>query len=294
MSPIVESLVDQLDGLRQRWWLFSLLTTITLGFTASLGAFFLLMLLDAQCRFSQIGLVLCAVCWLGVTLYFGTLIVRRLLRDDRTLDGTARIIEGEYPQLENRLINVVQLSRKLQESTPESITIFEMAAVQRAATEVDRETLSGISAQFGRFTRFRRCMQTPRDWCESILLLAMVLGFAFVVAHHVPAWSSSANRLLQPWRFRPAVGLVGDIHVTPGDATVLVDTDLDVLGEIENPTGKEWTGTLYIREKLDPSKKNKQNTANGESTAERAIPLVAQDGYTQFTATIPAIASPLQ
>ncbi|MDO4557862.1 MAG: hypothetical protein Q4C47_02740, partial [Planctomycetia bacterium] len=306
MSPIVESLVNQLDGLRQRWWLFSLLTTVTLGFATSLGVFFSLMLLDALCRFSRTGLALCAFGWLAVTVYSGLLIVRRLLRNDRTIDGTARIVENEFPQLESRLINVVQLSRKLRASTTEPVTAFEVAAVRRAAAEVDRDTLAEISSRFGRLARFRRCMQTPGDWGESLVLLAVVLVFAVVIAHRVPAWSSSANRLLQPWNFRPAIGLVGPIRVTPGDTNVLVDSDLEILAEIDNPTGKEWTGTLYVTEESGTdtsgvrSVKNAERAKNAGSGkddtdgGERIIPLVAEEGYTRFRATIPSIAHPLR
>ena len=53
MSPAAESVIQRLDGARQKWWLFSLLTTAVLAACVSLAAFLLLMLADAFLRFSQ-------------------------------------------------------------------------------------------------------------------------------------------------------------------------------------------------------------------------------------------------
>ena len=305
MSPLVESLVEKLDGLRQRWWLFSLLTTVTLAFVATLGIFFLLMLFDAKWRFSQTGLLLCAAMWVAVTGCAVFQVARRLLHNDRTIDGTARIVESEFPELESRLINVVQLSRRVAVTDVNtgpgggSETAFEMAAMHRSAEEVDSEVFSAVSGRFGRVSRFRRCMQTPRDWVESLVLLGVVFLFAVFVAQRVPSWGASANRLLRPWSFQPSVGAVGRIHVTPGDADVFVDTDLEVCGEIENTDGREWEGTLYIAEESDPTSRGGSGDAvagegNAGDVGRRAIPLVPEAGNMRFRATIPAIARPLR
>ena len=47
MSPAAESVIERLDGARQKWWLFSLLTTAVLAACVSLGTFLALMLADA-------------------------------------------------------------------------------------------------------------------------------------------------------------------------------------------------------------------------------------------------------
>lgn len=324
MSPIVNRLLEKLDALRQQWWFFSLLTTITFGFGVLLGFFFLLMLLDAYWRLSRGGLIFCASVWLLMAVYVLFLITRRLLRDDRTMDGTARIIESEFPQLESRLINVVQFSRSLgssvvsepgeespanavdasRVSASSAMRAFELTAANRAATEINADEILTVSKHFGRWTRFRRQMQTPRDWCESLVFLVMVLIFAVVVNQKIPAWGAAANRLLQPWSFQPAIGAVGAIRVKPGDAEILVDSDLEIVGEIDRANGQSWRGYLFVEELeiLETSESSGTNRVenrktNGETSGtpkERKIPMVCDvDGKT-FHATLAAISKPLR
>ncbi len=337
MSPIVNRLLEQLDALRQQWWFFSLLTTITFGFGVLLGLFFLLMLLDAYCRLSQGGLIFCASVWLCVVIYILFLITRRLLRDSRTIDGTARMIENEFPQLESRLINLVQFARNLgstivsdsvdteksergkngtvvgTESTAmapaSSMTqAFELAAANRAAAEIDPDEILTVSKRFGRWTRFRRQMQTPRDWCESLVFLAIVVIFAVVANQKFPAWGAAANRLLQPWSFQPAIGAVGTIRVTPGDTEVLIDSDLEIIGEIEraivpDKRASNGRGYLWVEELANSETDgtvNQTNRAEHEigdaagTSKERKIPMVCDADGKTFRATLSAITKPIR
>ena len=47
MSPAAENVIERLDGARQKWWLFSLLTTAVLAACVSLATILALIVTDA-------------------------------------------------------------------------------------------------------------------------------------------------------------------------------------------------------------------------------------------------------
>ncbi|MBN1910441.1 MAG: hypothetical protein JW818_11925, partial [Pirellulales bacterium] len=71
MSPDAKRVIERLDAARERWWLFTLLSTAVLGVCASMGLLLLCMLGDALARLPQAGLWTLFLIWLGVTLAVG-------------------------------------------------------------------------------------------------------------------------------------------------------------------------------------------------------------------------------
>ena len=57
MSPAADSVIQRLDAARQKWWLFSLLTTAVLAVCASFGTLLVFMLADAFAEASAIWLL---------------------------------------------------------------------------------------------------------------------------------------------------------------------------------------------------------------------------------------------
>ena len=49
MSPAAENVIERLDGARQKWWLFSLLSTTVLASSLSFGIFLAMMLANPSC-----------------------------------------------------------------------------------------------------------------------------------------------------------------------------------------------------------------------------------------------------
>jgi len=272
MSPAAQSIIERLDAARQKWWLFTLLSSAVMALSVSFGTALVFMLADVLFRFSQLTLaVLCGV-WLLVTLTLLGFLFRRLARSQRTLEATARCVEYEFPELGSDLINVLQLS----EDTQNVNRAFCEAAVQAAAMRVGHVDFEGAAARESRWRRFLYCMQTPRDLGESVGVLAVLIGIAVVCQMFLPNWGSAANRLMQPWEFVPSIGSVEIVSVKPGSTEVLVGSSLEIIAEFRNPQKKPVKGTLYV-------------TQEGER--EVAMPMMA-DQEKFFKLTIPSVLKP--
>ncbi len=275
MSPAAHAVIRRLDAARQKWWLFTLLTTTVLAAGGSLGLLLVFMLGDALVRLPQPVLLVMFLAWLGATVALGVVVFRRLGRGQRSLEATARRVEAEFPELGSDLINVVQLSEANGGQNP----AFCLAAVNEAAVRIGARRFEEAAEHESRWRRLLWCMQTPRDLVESLVLLG-VLVLAAVLCHVlVPGWGSAASRLLSPWRFVPAVGSVKIVSVTPGDTNVLVGSSLEIAAEIENPAGKAWPASLFV-------------TVEGEKETE--LPMSAGEKQQRYTLTLPAIIKPLK
>ena len=133
MSPAADSVIQRLDAARQKWWLFSLLTTSVSALCVSLGALLVFMLADSLLKFWKLALLGMFLAWLLVTLAIMLGVGRRLLRGGRSLEAAARRVEAEFPALGSSLINVVQLS----EDRKNVDRAFCEAAVNQAAAEIE-------------------------------------------------------------------------------------------------------------------------------------------------------------
>jgi len=262
MSPAAQNVIRRLDAARQKWWLFTLLTTAVLATCVSLATLFVFMLTDAFLKFSQFFLLGLFLAWLAVTITMIVLVCRRLARSQRSLEATARRVEVEYPELGSNLINVVQLSS----DTKNVDRAFCEAAVAQAAGQIGHVRFEEAPCKETRWRRFRYCMQTPRDLGESIMALGALVALAVVCHLLVPNWGSAANRLMKPWDFVPSVGSVKIVEVMPEDTDVLVGASLEITAEIvDRPKGDPYRATLFV---------------TPEDEAESALPMAADERRT--------------
>ena len=275
MSPQAQEIIDRLDGTRQRWWLFTLLSTAVLATCISFGILLVFVLADSLVRFPQIALAVLFGVWFVVTAALLVLVGRRLARSDRSLEATARRVEVEFPELGSELINLVQLSGGAKSGDP----AFCEAAIRQAAARTGAMRFDRAATRENRLSRFLHCMQTPRDLAESVVVLGLLVVAALACQLLIPTWGSAASRLLKPWRYVPAVGSVQITSVTPGNTEVLLGSSLEIAAEIKNPDQKEYRATLFV-------------TPDGEQ--ESAVSMGADESSTRFKAAIPSIVKALK
>jgi hypothetical protein len=272
MSPVAESVLERLDATRQKWWLFTLLSTLVLAVSFSFGLLLTFVAADALIRCSQLGLILLFAAWLATTAGLLGFVGYRLARSHRSLEATARRIEWECPELGNDLINVVQLADDVRIAD----RAFCEAAIRNAAARIGTFRFDEAARREGRLRRFVHCMQMPRDLAESTGLLALLAVLAVVSSMLLPNWGSAASRLMKPWGFVPSVGQVGEIRVSPGNTEVLAGTSVEVLGTIENPAAASYPATLFVA---------------AEGDAESSYAMAPDEAGANYRATIPAVVS---
>jgi hypothetical protein len=296
MSPAAETVIHRLDAARQKWWLFSLLSTFALAICVSAGLFLVFLMLDARFRFSQGILATMFLVWLSVTGYSMWIVARRLARHDRSLEATARRVESEFPELGSHLINLVQLS----EHDKQANTPFREAAVVEAASQVERIAFDAAAKKQSRFRRLLYCMQTPRDLAEAFVLLALVVVAVIYCKSMIPNLGSAANRLLTPWNFVPSVGRAGKIDIKPGDAEVILGGNLAITAMLDNPPSNTLDARLFIQPDGEPETAVSMNVGQVAN-----LPTVGQisnlskntTGQIEnlsYEATIPSILKPLR
>ncbi len=243
MSPNAQRVIDRLDQLRQKWWVFTMLSSTVWAVSASLALFLLFACLDSFFRFSQLALGIGLVAWLLSTVGLVGFVLRRIMISQRSLEGTARCVETENPELESNLINLVQLSQDERNVDRE----FCRAAVDQAAKQVDSFPFDKVTVRETRFRRFLYSLQTPRDFVEACCVLGLLLFLSVLGSAMLPNWSSAAGRLAKPWEFVPSVGNV-KIDVKPGNTEVLLGTPLEITAETDEPlTETPFSALLYVQ-----------------------------------------------
>lgn len=271
MSPVVEATLERLEEARQRWWLFSMLCRLLSVVGVSFALLMICVLLDVFLQFSRAGLAVLFVMWSGATLAVVGHTVYRLLHHQRTLEATARRVELAFPELGNHLINLLQLAHH---ADAEGDRSFAAAAVREATWRVGDVPFQRASERQTRWERWCAGLQTPRDLLEFAGTVAGLLLLAYLLSIALPKWSSSAQRIFQPWRFVPQVGTVKILAVSPGNAEVLVGARLEITAQIETPEERRPTATLFV------------TAADGEETAHR---MGANSTYDAFSFTLPAV-----
>ncbi|MDR3199604.1 MAG: hypothetical protein LBU34_17180 [Planctomycetaceae bacterium] len=295
MSPTVQNVINRLDQLRQKWWIFTLLSSAVWAISASLGLFMIFALIDTFLRLPQTILAAGFIIWLLTTIALLTFVIRRLVISQRSLEGTARCLEAENPILESHLINLVQLSN----DTENVDRGFCRAAIEQAAQTVEKFPFESVTSKETRFRRFLYSLQTPRDFLEACVCLIFLSVLAFLGNSVFPNWSSAANRLTKPWDFVPSVGTVR-IEVQPGNTEVLIGTSLQVIAETEEPVAeKPLTVTLFV--KTDGTEKEERMmmfpdetvpTSNNETANNEISPLPENRIRKSYSVTIPVIGKP--
>ena len=230
MSPKAQRVIDQLDNLRQKWWVFTMLSSTVWAMSVSLSIFLLFACLDSFFRFSQFFLGIGLAVWFLSTVGLVGFVLRRIMLCQRSLEGTARCVETENPELESHLINLIQLSHD-ERNVDQT---FCRAAVDQAANRVDSFAFEKVTVRETRFRRFLYSLQTPRDFAEACGVLGFLLFLSILGSALLPNWSSAAGRLTKPWEFVPSVGDV-KIDVKPGSVEVLLGTPLEISAETDEP-----------------------------------------------------------
>ncbi|MHB1033166.1 MAG: hypothetical protein ACYC35_03990 [Pirellulales bacterium] len=275
MSPAAEAVLGRLDETRQRWWLFTFLTSAVLASCASFGTLLVFVCTDALVQLSQAALAVLFVAWLGLTVAMAVGLFRRFTQAQRNLAATARRVELELPEVGSDLINLVQLSHNDGEAT----AAFSQAAVAQAAGRLATVRFDQAARKESRWRRFRFCMQTPRDLGESFAVL-LALGALAVLCHLlIPSWGSAASRLMNPWKFVPSIGSVRIVEVKPGNTEVLIGSRLDVVARIDNPEGRSYPATLYV-------------TREGQE--ETALAMQPDDENRRYTVSFPSVLAAMQ
>lgn len=269
MSPAAENVIDRLDAARQKWWLFSMLSTTALAACVSFGMFVCFMAADALLLLPPPWLLGLSAAWLLTSLALMIVVGRRLLRGQRGIEATARRVESEFPDMGSDLINIVQL----REGRDNQNQAFCEAAVNRAAAKIGRLPFDRAAAKESRLQRFIHCIQTPRDLAESLAVLALLIVVALFCRALLPNWGSAVSRLFAPWTFVPSVGSVEIVGVTPGDADVLVGESVRIAAEIRNPDGRPHQATLFIAKNDRP---------------ETPLPMTADRTHSRYTLTVPS------
>jgi hypothetical protein len=267
--------LQRLDATRQKWWLFSLLTTTVMAASVSLGLLMAFMLCDALWRLPRAGIVVLSLVWLGVTLGMAIGVGRLLLGRQRTLEGAARRIEAAFPELASDLINLVQLSQ----DPGKQHRGFRASAVQQMALRLQGVRFEAAAQHESRWHRFRHAMQTPRDLLEWTAILGLLIVLGLVLQAVLSNWGSAARRLLTPWEFVPSIGTIGEIHVQHGNTEVLVGASVEIIGEIHNPEGEPQRAVLHT-------------VVAGER--ESSVPMQGDRQQQRFTAILPALLKPVR
>ena len=292
MSPIAELVIDRLDATRQRWWLFTFLTTTVLAATATAAVLLVFVLFDSLLVFPRSVLVGLFLVWMVFSHVIGLFVLRRIIRNQRTLQATARRIESEFPELGSDLINLVQLADNgtVSNDGTGADPAFCEAAVRQSVARIGQIRFEDAANRQTRRQRFLFRTHTPRDLAESSVLLGLLVAVAILCQMILPNWGSAANRLLSPWKFVPSIGEVGRIEVTPGDADVLVGSSLEITGSIANPQGKPYEAVLWLTSEGGENDAEATAAASGETTD---LPMAPDDDNRHFKLTIPAIIRPL-
>jgi hypothetical protein len=273
-APSVEEVRRSLEDTWVYWWGFSLGTCIVLAGCVSLGVLFLFALIDALVWLPQLVLGILFVVWVGLTLAAGAATGAIAHRGYRSLAATARRIEMEAPEYGSHLINLVEFS----EAEEESSDRFRRAALAQATAALGGAPLTHVARRESRWRRLLLSLQTPRDLAEACVLLLAILAFGRICYLAVPTWSSSVSRLVHPWAFVPAVGAVKIGTVTPGDADILMGSEVFLTAEIDNPSGRAYPATLHVRRP-------------GEREA--IVEMAADPANRRFTAALPRMTAAL-
>jgi hypothetical protein len=273
MFPVADGILRRLDAARQKWWFFTMLTTAALAVCVSLATMLLFMGLDALLKLPQMMLAALFLIWLALTVALIWGASRRLVRGQRGLEATARRVEAEFPELDSELINLVQLS----EDTKNENRAFCEAAVRQAANRIGVMQFDTAADRETRWRRFCYCMQTPRDFTESLALLGVLLAITVGCHLLIPNWGSAASRLLSPWEFVPSIGKTGEIVVTPENREVLVGASVEITGTIKNETAQPQKATLFV------------TNDKGEQTE---APMQGDKDQARFAFTVPSVTEP--
>lgn len=193
-----------------------------LGFalTALAGSLWLACLVDLWLPFGRAVRVAVALTLAAGGLTALLLILRTLFRR-RTPTAVAALVERHFPELDNRLINVVQLAAE-----PADV-------LARAYVDQGVPAWQGLD-----WRRLRNPGRVVRAWSGAVgLALLWALSLALVS----PGWNIAARRLLNPFSSLAPSALALLIDVKPGHATVNRGDPLTIVCDARGLAGQKVT-----------------------------------------------------
>lgn len=227
MTADVLALVRRIEETRQRWWLYTLICRLALAGTVSALVLGLVLLFDQVFPYGPRGLVVASLVVVFTSAATLTWALTLTLRQYRTLEAAARRIEASFPELDGKLISLLQLSRL---SDP-----FAQAAARQFLAEVTGRPVEEAANTLPWRDRIRYGLATARDAAGAVGSFVGVCVLMYTVSLILPGWFSSLTRILTPWSFTPHVGAVRILDVSPGDATTLQGKPLRVTVRVAVP-----------------------------------------------------------
>jgi hypothetical protein len=200
---------------------------LSLGLAVSGGWVWALGLLDVWLRMerpARVGTWCVLMAIVGATVW----LVRNALRRGFTLEGVAATLEKAFPQLDNRLINYIQLSRN-PEGDP-----FKAAYVQAGAPVLGNLDLR----------QMRDRPRHRRNWTAAALVLALLLLPLLVFGQ---AWPVALWRTLNPFTTIAPPSLTKILKVEPGHTTVVQGEALSLNCLVKGLEGHE------VRVEVEPN-----------------------------------------
>ncbi len=268
MTAEVLALVNRIEETRQRWWLASLLCRLAIAGLVTESAVAVALLIDQFLPYGPASLVGASilVALLGLTAF--SVAIAATVRQQRSLEAAARRIEASFPELDGKLVSLIQLAR-VQDPLAQ-------AAARRLIAEVTGRPIEEANARLPWHERIRFGLATKWDAFGAVGLLVLMTVLLWAIHAIVPGWGSSFGRLLAPWSFTPHRGSVRILDVRPGDTVVLQGKPLQVTVVVELPRREAHLpgGTLFFR------------TASGRR---EPVALVPDDAKRAYLGTVPSV-----
>lgn len=262
--PLPAQIVMALSGLIRRTRRLVLLRGLCASCTAGIGAFLLIMLLDAGVtllepwpRWLMTGLAYST--WVGATIWF---LIRPLMHAF-TLAGIARLIETHHPELQERISSAVQLlsSRDLP-SIRGSDTLI-AALTEEAVREA-------VAIQPRREISFRGAI----PFVVAAVLVVGVLATAYLVRPRQTGFLLA--RAAAPFLNLPNVQAM-DLVIEPGDTLIAAGSSLQVSLRTANPV-------------VTSARLRQVDRQGHESVIDMvALPPVTNQPGRRFTVTLPGV-----
>ncbi|MDZ7816635.1 MAG: DUF4175 family protein [Planctomycetota bacterium] len=160
-------------------------------------------------------------------------------------ESMARIIEKKHPDLDNRVINSVMLSKK---ELSGGAAMIVSSLVNSTAATVDRFDLRGI-------VNVKRLRQFA---VAAVLVLVLLVGYGFAMPQH---FGNAFKRFIMPFKYVPPITDTR-IAVEPGDITVGYGRPVDIIARVSGEMPS--VVTVYFRVKGKGDFISKEMEFNGQ------------------------------
>ena len=216
-------LESRINKFRLFWKCIRLFEGITLFVFLILISIITVLGLDSLIHFSTSMRLVCLIAfWIGVITCFVVFIIKPMIKYFN-IDQVAVHIEKAYPYINNRLINAIQLGRKLDSNT---------------ATFTD--ALITDSLKTTQMLSLKKAVNKRKLCVFAYLLAGSVLLTILYCAAFPKYFKNSYARLIHPLKDIPPITLT-TLNIVPGNCTVFTGDDVIVITSIKGvmPYGAE-------------------------------------------------------